>query len=60
MIEFLDSLGRKRQIGFSPSFKEGYVVMCMYNDKSTYGDCIEMPLSAAKELIKNLEEVCVK
>lgn len=60
MIEFLDSLGRKRQIGFSPSFKEGWVVLQLYNDKSIYGDSIEIPGHVALELIRNIEEVCLK
>lgn len=57
MTEFIDRLDRKRRIEFERSYKEGFIVMKMYNDKSTYGDCIEIPEEAFREIIKNGKEL---
>jgi len=53
MAEFLDSLGRKRVIEFERSYKEGWFILKMYNDKSTYGDCVEIPEEAFRSLISH-------
>lgn len=53
MTEFIDRTERKRRIEFERSYKKGFVVMKIYNDKSTYGDCIEIPEDAFREIIEN-------
>lgn len=59
MTQFLDSMDRKRKIEFEHSYREGWVVMKIYNDKSTYGDCIDIPEDAFREIMEN-GKACLK
>lgn len=57
MTKFQNSLGTESRIEFEPSWRKGYIVLKMYNDRHVTGNCWEIPINAFEEIIKNGLEV---
>jgi len=58
MTTFTNSIGAKSTIEFERSWREGYIVLKMYEEKTgARGSCWEIPLSAFKEIIENGKEL---
>lgn len=52
MTTFINSIGTQSTIAFEHSHKDGWIVLKMYTDKSTHGNCYEIPIAAFKEIIE--------
>ena len=57
MTTFINSNGTETELEFEKSFKKGYIVMKMKDEKFNRGNYWEIPNSSIKELIENLEEL---
>ncbi len=58
MTTFTNSIGTKSTIEFEHSWREGYIVLKMYEEKTgARGNCWEIPEAAFKQIIENAKKI---